>query len=698
VPTSDFNVTSSIVALSSNVTFAAPMSIRFVGSRYAIGTDETNCTHKDATGRNWMAPVPYNFVEFSFGIDQQRYYAFKANVYAPDTLANSVFVQIDGRTAYEWSAMISPVHAENTVEPVMPGSTYASACWSFPAGVHRLRFFSREAGVSISRLRVLPLAPPSFASVAGCDQCSRDGNDPLQLTMSNFCAASMMHDDLILLNGRRCASLVQVSKDAVLCVTPYLGASTPMLNITLQLLDPLTNQTIVVATAERSFAETHDSKGKSDVTAIAIALPLVALLILALATLIAVYLRSSAGTRDVANAPMEGEITILFTDIDHGPELWSHYTLSMAAALDVHHAVIREAISRHGGYEVKTVGDSFMIATKNAEAALAIARDIQIDLQQRSAPRSILAYYENGDEHADDDPTALVPPPPKAGPFHGLRVRMGIHTGKPEVVLDPIAKGYDYYGSDVNLPARIQGCAKGGQILISSTTAAHLSALPNLRMVRGESYHVILRGFSRSIELIDVVLVDLPAKRYFVTEATHSSTTASFVDMSTLHTTSSHSLNSTTNSNSNNHHTMPTNNLAEQVDVLVNKLAGADLTNDGQTLTIRTHVHDRLHLLETLLRPLKPEERHVCLQALFGGWRCGNAPTAAQLQRVPTGDVILPVVSRIVTSELKKTMSSATPSNKTPANGLSRAASMTMEVLATSLDGSGLPGVLQVPQ
>ena len=52
--------------------------------------------------------------------------------------------------------------------------------------------------------------------------------------------------------------------------------------------------------------------------------------------------------------------------------------------------------------------------------------------------------------------------------FRGLRVRMGIHKGKPIVEKDPTTGRYDYFGPVVNRAARVSGQAAGGQIVISN--------------------------------------------------------------------------------------------------------------------------------------------------------------------------------------------------------------------------------------
>jgi predicted ATPase len=95
--------------------------------------------------------------------------------------------------------------------------------------------------------------------------------------------------------------------------------------------------------------------------------------------------------------------------------------------------VIREASSRNGGIEVDTQGDAFFVAFPTAPGALAAA----------------VATTE-----------AL-----SSGP---IRVRIGIHTGTPDVTEE------GYVGGDVHRAARIAACGCGGQVLLSATTAGLL--------------------------------------------------------------------------------------------------------------------------------------------------------------------------------------------------------------------------------
>jgi class 3 adenylate cyclase len=135
-----------------------------------------------------------------------------------------------------------------------------------------------------------------------------------------------------------------------------------------------------------------------------------------------------------AHVAADGTVTILFSDIEDstlmterlGDERWLE-------VLRAHNAVFRRRLREHGGFEVKSQGDGFMLVFREPERALACAVDIQRDLEAAEA--------------ADDE---------------RIRVRMGLHTGQ------AIRADGDIFGRSVILAARIAAQARGGEILVSA--------------------------------------------------------------------------------------------------------------------------------------------------------------------------------------------------------------------------------------
>src|SRR5687768_3300267 len=139
-----------------------------------------------------------------------------------------------------------------------------------------------------------------------------------------------------------------------------------------------------------------------------------------------------------------GTVTLLFSDIEGSTVLLTSLGPAYADALELHRTVLRAAWLAHGGTEMGTEGDSFFVAFPTAESAVAAAVQAQRGLAACEWP---------------------------AG--HQLKVRIGMHTGAPQV------HGDGYVGLDVHRAARISAAAHGGQTVLSPATATLVShALP----------------------------------------------------------------------------------------------------------------------------------------------------------------------------------------------------------------------------
>lgn len=149
--------------------------------------------------------------------------------------------------------------------------------------------------------------------------------------------------------------------------------------------------------------------------------------------------RVLAETPDLPRAPGT-EVTIVFSDIEGSTRLLTELgDEEWLRVLRWHNQIVRDAVVRHGGVEVKAQGDGFMLAFPSASDAAACALTIRSALGDRSPP--------------DAD----------------VRVRIGMHAG-------PVTKDLsDDDRTTVHLAARISSAASGGEILVSSTVHAHLS-------------------------------------------------------------------------------------------------------------------------------------------------------------------------------------------------------------------------------
>lgn len=82
----------------------------------------------------------------------------------------------------------------------------------------------------------------------------------------------------------------------------------------------------------------------------------------------------------MGNAAPTGHVTLVFTDVAGSTPLWEHAPADMREGLQLHDSMLRGLIEVHGGYEVKTEGDAFMVAFGDAASAVRWCIAAQADL------------------------------------------------------------------------------------------------------------------------------------------------------------------------------------------------------------------------------------------------------------------------------------------------------------------------------
>ena len=132
-------------------------------------------------------------------------------------------------------------------------------------------------------------------------------------------------------------------------------------------------------------------------------------------------------------ANVRGTVTLVFTDVvdstarasELGDGPWTR-------VITAHLQAVAEVAEDEGGIVVKTLGDGGMFVFDSGSAALRAAAKIQHTVAEGSDPK--------------------------------LKVRVGVHTG------DVVRTADDYVGRSVAKAARVAAAAKGGEILVSSST------------------------------------------------------------------------------------------------------------------------------------------------------------------------------------------------------------------------------------
>ena len=172
-----------------------------------------------------------------------------------------------------------------------------------------------------------------------------------------------------------------------------------------------------------------------------------------------------AGSRRRVQPPT-GNIACMFTDIQGSTQLWKRSAEDMNTALEMHNEAIRAACIAHDGYEVKTIGDSFMVAFQCPKEAAACALEIQQQFAALQWPMKELSL-----------------------PDAGLVIRIGINYGNTITEENPLTGRVDYRGGTINMASRLEGKALGGTTCISSDMYASIRiALPDIGGPRVESF------------------------------------------------------------------------------------------------------------------------------------------------------------------------------------------------------------------
>lgn len=133
----------------------------------------------------------------------------------------------------------------------------------------------------------------------------------------------------------------------------------------------------------------------------------------------------------------EGTVTLVLTDVERSTRLLQTHGDAYGGMIALARAVLREALTAHGGHEVDAGGDQMLWAFAAASDAVAGAADAQRHLDDTEWP-------------GDAD----------------VRVRIGVHTGTPVLTDD------GYVGLDLVRVNRLTAAAHGRQIVLSDTTTA----------------------------------------------------------------------------------------------------------------------------------------------------------------------------------------------------------------------------------
>jgi class 3 adenylate cyclase len=164
-----------------------------------------------------------------------------------------------------------------------------------------------------------------------------------------------------------------------------------------------------------------------------------------------------------------GHIALLFTDLKGSTALYRRIGDAAAYRLVRNHfAFLTEVIRDHEGTVVKTIGDAVMAAFRDDHQAVKAALAIQ---------------HRVSDFNRDN------------GLIEGLVIKLGVHAGATIAVT--LNDRLDYFGSVVNMAARLQGQSLGGDLVISEGIATDVTVAALLKGLSVMTDRAQLKGFDQ---------------------------------------------------------------------------------------------------------------------------------------------------------------------------------------------------------
>jgi len=167
-----------------------------------------------------------------------------------------------------------------------------------------------------------------------------------------------------------------------------------------------------------------------------------------------------------------GTLTVLFTDLKNSTRLYREIGDATAFGRVMNHFdVLKQAIAAEDGALVKTIGDAVMAVFRQPASALRA----MLEAQQRLAL----------------PPEGMLP----------LTLKAGLHTGP--CIAVTLNDRLDYFGSTVNLAARLEGQSTGNDVVISSVVYSD----PEVRDLLSEPsnefvcqrFEIPLKGFDEEL-------------------------------------------------------------------------------------------------------------------------------------------------------------------------------------------------------
>jgi class 3 adenylate cyclase len=160
----------------------------------------------------------------------------------------------------------------------------------------------------------------------------------------------------------------------------------------------------------------------------------------------------------------------MFTDLRGSTALYGRLGDARAYGLvREHFAYLAAAVRRHDGAIVKTIGDAVMAAFADPADAVRAALAVQ---------RGIAGFN-------------------RASGWNAISIKLGLHAGP--CIAVTLNDRLDYFGSTVNLAARLQGRSEGDDLVFSASLVEDPAVAPLLAGLGLEAETAQVKGFDAPV-------------------------------------------------------------------------------------------------------------------------------------------------------------------------------------------------------
>ena len=164
------------------------------------------------------------------------------------------------------------------------------------------------------------------------------------------------------------------------------------------------------------------------------------------------------------------QVTLMFTDLKDSTAFYERVgDVAAYGLVDRHFALLAGVVREHHGAIVKTIGDAVMAAFAQPADAIRAALAVQAEVRR---------FNDNAGEEA-------------------LIIKIGLHAGP--CIAVTLNDRLDYFGSMVNLAARLQSQSEGADIVLSDPLATDPTVAPLIAPHAPKTESAAIKGFDAPI-------------------------------------------------------------------------------------------------------------------------------------------------------------------------------------------------------